>query len=183
MPASVPSRSPRPSGMSSCRSLANHLPGSAYHALGDYRRAMDCFGQTVASLEGERRHERFGMAVLPAVLSRAWLASCLPSWGRSPRAVPSGKKRLRIAEAVDHPCSLIRAYCGVGLLSLRQGRPATRPSPCSNGPGPLSGRGHPALCSPWSPRGLGVRRIPWPGASPRPCRCWSRRWSRRLQRT
>src|SRR5207249_4255770 len=38
--------------------LANYYPGLAYSAQGDYRRAIDCLGQTVASLEGARRHER-----------------------------------------------------------------------------------------------------------------------------
>ena len=41
---------------------ANHRLGQAYQAQGDYRRAIDYFGQTVASLEGEQRHERFGDA-------------------------------------------------------------------------------------------------------------------------
>ena len=36
-----------------------------------HRRAIDCLGQTVASLDGARRRERFGDFVLPAVFSRA----------------------------------------------------------------------------------------------------------------
>ena len=40
--------------------LANHYLGIAYQAQGDYRRAIDCFRQTMASLDGARRHERFG---------------------------------------------------------------------------------------------------------------------------
>ena len=51
--------------------LANLYLGLAYQAQGDYRRAIDCFRQTVASLDGARRHERFGQVFLPAVLSRA----------------------------------------------------------------------------------------------------------------
>ena len=42
------------------QALANQYLGYAYHAQGDYRRAIDCFGQTVAFLEGARRYERFG---------------------------------------------------------------------------------------------------------------------------
>ena len=52
--------------------LANQYLGLAYLGQGDYRRAIDCFGQTVASFDGARRHERFGQAILPAVISRAW---------------------------------------------------------------------------------------------------------------
>src|SRR4029453_10658460 len=36
--------------------LANQRLGYAYEAQGDYRRAIDCFGQTIASLDGPRRH-------------------------------------------------------------------------------------------------------------------------------
>src|SRR5215475_2872905 len=40
--------------------LANQYLGRVYQAQGDYRRAIECFGQTVASLDGARRYERFG---------------------------------------------------------------------------------------------------------------------------
>ena len=49
------------------QALANHYLGHAYQSQGDYRRAIDCFGQTVASLDGARRRERFGQVILPAV--------------------------------------------------------------------------------------------------------------------
>ena len=58
------------------QALANQYLGIAYRAQGDYRRAIACFGQTVASLDGARRRERFGEAFLPAVFSRAYLAWC-----------------------------------------------------------------------------------------------------------
>jgi predicted ATPase len=48
---------------------ANERLGAAYQAQGDYRRAIDCFRQTVTSLEGARGHERFGEGAPPAVLS------------------------------------------------------------------------------------------------------------------
>ena len=51
--------------------LANLYLGRAYQIQGDYRRAIDCLRQTVASLDGARRHERFGQVILPAVSSRA----------------------------------------------------------------------------------------------------------------
>ena len=70
-PPSAPSRSPRPAGMSSCTRWRTSYLGIAYQAQGDYRRAIDCFGQTVASLEGAQRRERFGEFILPAVISRA----------------------------------------------------------------------------------------------------------------
>jgi predicted ATPase len=101
--------------------LANNYLGLAYHARGHYRRAIDCLGQTVASLEGARRRERFGQVYLPAVFSRALLAWCHAELGTFAEGRALGKEGLRIAEAVDHPGSLMWGYWGLGLLSLCQG--------------------------------------------------------------
>jgi class 3 adenylate cyclase/tetratricopeptide (TPR) repeat protein len=101
--------------------LANQHLGLAHYAQGDYRRAIDCLGQTVASLEGARRHERFGRVFLPAVYSRAWLVWCHAELGAFAEGRALGEGGLRIAEAVAHPASLMLAYRGIGLLALRQG--------------------------------------------------------------
>jgi len=103
------------------QALANQRLGQSYHAQGDYRRAIDCFRQTVAFLEGTRRHERFGQVILPAVLSRAFLAACHAELGIFAEGRALGDEGLRIAEAVDYPASLMIASWGVGLLSLCQG--------------------------------------------------------------
>jgi class 3 adenylate cyclase/tetratricopeptide (TPR) repeat protein len=100
---------------------ANYYLGLAYHAQGDYRQAIDCLRQTVASLEGARRHERFGQVFLPAVASRAWLATCHAELGMFAEGRALGEEGLWIVEAVDHPASLMLAYYGLGLLFLRQG--------------------------------------------------------------
>jgi class 3 adenylate cyclase/tetratricopeptide (TPR) repeat protein len=100
---------------------ANRYLGAASQAQGDYRRAIDCFRQTVASLEGTPPHERFGLPNLPAVLSRAYLAVCHAELGMFAEGRAVGEEGLRIAEAVAHPGSLMRAYHGLGLLALRQG--------------------------------------------------------------
>jgi tetratricopeptide (TPR) repeat protein len=97
-----------------------HL-GNIYHAQGDYRQAIACCGQTVADLDGAQRHERFGQVILPAVLSRAYLAWCHAELGTFGEGRALGDEGLRIAEAVAHPGSLMFASWGVGLLSLRQG--------------------------------------------------------------
>ena len=109
------------SGDVGLHALANQSLGLAYQAQGEYRRAIDCLGQTVASLEGTRRHERFGRVFLPAVLSRAYLAWCHAELGTFAEGRARGDEGLRIAEEVDHPGSLMYAYHGIGLLALRQG--------------------------------------------------------------
>jgi class 3 adenylate cyclase/tetratricopeptide (TPR) repeat protein len=101
--------------------LANIRLGQAYLAQGDYRRAIDCCRQTVASLEGVRHHERFGEIMLPAVISRVFLAWCHAELGAFAEGRAFGAEGLRIAEAVAHPGSLMWACYGIGLLSFRQG--------------------------------------------------------------
>jgi tetratricopeptide (TPR) repeat protein len=100
---------------------ANQRLGAAYMVQGDYRRAIDCFRQTVASFDGARRHERFGQSILPAVQSRAWLAWCHAELGTFAEGRALGEEGLRIAEVVNHPANLIVASWGSGLLARRQG--------------------------------------------------------------
>jgi predicted ATPase len=101
--------------------LANNYLGLAYWTQGDYRRAIDCLGQSVVSLEGARRRERFGQVILPAVQSLAVLAVCHAELGTFAEGITLGEEGCRIAEAVAHPASLMWAYWGSGLLFLRQG--------------------------------------------------------------
>jgi DNA-binding winged helix-turn-helix (wHTH) protein/class 3 adenylate cyclase/tetratricopeptide (TPR) repeat protein len=101
--------------------LANLYLGVAYHFQGDYHRAIDCFKETVASLHGERGHQRFGQFFHPAVVARAWLAVCHAELGTFAEGRAFGEEGLRLAEAVAHPGSLVFASWGAGLSSLRQG--------------------------------------------------------------
>ena len=103
------------------QALANRYLGRAHQAQGDYRRAIEYFGQTVAALEGTRRHERFGQVFLPAVFSRAALATCHAELGTFAEGRALGEEGLRIAEAAAHPSSLMIASWGVGVLALRHG--------------------------------------------------------------
>jgi predicted ATPase len=101
--------------------LANHYLGMAYQARGNYRQAIDCYGQTVASLDGARRQEHFGQSILPAVFTRAYLAWCHAELGTFAAASALAEEGLRIAEAVEYPASLMCALWGVGLLCRLQG--------------------------------------------------------------
>jgi class 3 adenylate cyclase/tetratricopeptide (TPR) repeat protein len=101
--------------------LTNRYLGVTYQFQGNYRRAIDCFRQTVASLEGTRPRERFGLPFLPVVASRAYLALGHAELGMFAEGRTLGEAGLRIAEEVDHPNSLMFACYGIGLLALRQG--------------------------------------------------------------
>jgi tetratricopeptide (TPR) repeat protein len=101
--------------------LASQFLGIACQAQGDYHRAIACLGQTMTSLDGALRRERFGQVTLPAVLSRAFLAWCHAELGTFAEGTALGEEGLRIAEAVAQPASIMFARWGGGLLSLRQG--------------------------------------------------------------
>ncbi len=101
--------------------MANFYVGSVYYDLGDYRRTMDLLGWNVASLEGDLIRERFGMTGLPSVLSRVYLSWSLAELGAFAESLARGEEAVRIAEAADHPFSLIWAYFGIGHLYLRKG--------------------------------------------------------------
>src|SRR5262245_2123714 len=64
------------SGEIALHALANLFLGRVYEVHGDYRQAIDYLRQTVASLDGAQGHERFGLAILPAVSSRTVLVMC-----------------------------------------------------------------------------------------------------------
>jgi tetratricopeptide (TPR) repeat protein len=100
--------------------LANLHLGIVYQTQGDYRRAIDCLWQTMTSLDSAQCHERFG-ELIPAVFTRAYLAACHAELGTFAEGRSVGEEGLQIAEAVDHPMSLMFASWGIGLLALRQG--------------------------------------------------------------
>jgi len=97
-----------------------HL-GLAYTSPGKFRRALECFDWVITSLEGELVRERFGMTALPSVISRCWSVMCLAELGEFTRAIALGEEAVHIAEAADHPFSLIRACLQLGSLYQRKG--------------------------------------------------------------
>jgi class 3 adenylate cyclase/tetratricopeptide (TPR) repeat protein len=101
--------------------LARIALGQAYHAFGDYARAIECLRDNMDALGGERVRERFGYVGLPSVLSLTWLARCLAELGKFSEAIVEGEKGVRIAEEVEHPFSLVTAHYGAGVVHLRRG--------------------------------------------------------------
>jgi class 3 adenylate cyclase len=75
--------------------MANFYVGAVYDSLGDYRRAVDCLGWNVVSLEGDRLRERFAMTGLPSVLSRVYLSWSLAELGAFAEAVARGEEGVR----------------------------------------------------------------------------------------
>jgi class 3 adenylate cyclase/tetratricopeptide (TPR) repeat protein len=109
------------SGDVELHAVAHRYLGIAYHAQGHYRQAIDCIRQTAAFFDRTRPRTRFDDVSFSAVLSRVQLALSHAELGAFAEGRAHGDAGLRIAEAVAHPGSLMFAYYGVGLLSLRQG--------------------------------------------------------------
>jgi predicted ATPase/class 3 adenylate cyclase len=100
---------------------ANFYMGSVYYDQGDYHRAVDCLRWNVATLQGDLTRERFGMTGLPSVLSRVYLSWSLVELGAFAEGTARGEEGVQIAEATDHPFSLIWAYSGIGHLYFNKG--------------------------------------------------------------
>ena len=101
--------------------VAQHFLGAAYHALGNYARAVMLLRKNAESLVGGLMRERFGQSGHPSVLSRASLARCLAEVGAFPEGIAHGEEALRIAEMLDFPAVFPSACLSVGCLFLRQG--------------------------------------------------------------
>jgi class 3 adenylate cyclase/tetratricopeptide (TPR) repeat protein len=106
---------------SDLQTMATQDLGIAYYCLGNYRQAIDCFRRNVAALAGERRYRPIGGATLRAVTSRAYLVHCLTTQGAFTEGLTFGQDAVQIAEAVDHPFSLVGALGSVGWLHLHRG--------------------------------------------------------------
>jgi tetratricopeptide (TPR) repeat protein len=109
------------SGDTALHAVVNQRLGIVYGTQGHYRRGIDYLRQTVASLEGVQRHERFDQLILPAVFSRAHLAWWYAELGMFAEGSAFGEEGIQIAGAVAHPGSLMMALWGMGLLAFRQG--------------------------------------------------------------
>lgn len=106
--------------------MARYFLGEAYHALGDYRRAIEALTWNVRALDGERARMRFSrlrVAGLPSVFSRCFLVRCLAELGEFDEAIAHSMEAMDTAEAVDQPVDLLGALSTLGFLYLKQGRP------------------------------------------------------------
>jgi hypothetical protein len=70
--------------------------------------------------EGARLQECFGLSGLPSVMSRELFGRVSRRARRPQRRAARGEEGLRLAEAVDHPNSLIQAYHGICHVYLCQ---------------------------------------------------------------
>jgi tetratricopeptide (TPR) repeat protein len=100
---------------------AQYYLGHLYHGLGDYRQAIVCMQQNVASLHGTLRWERFGLHGLLSVHARSQLVCYLAECGAFAKGQRLAEEAVQIAEMAQHPYSRVMAYWGMGVRHLCQG--------------------------------------------------------------
>jgi tetratricopeptide (TPR) repeat protein len=86
-----------------------HL-GQAYHAVSEYRRAMEMLRHNVPLSD-----------ITHDMHSAAWLVWCLAEIGDFTDGIRYGREAIQGAEQLNHPYALVAIYGAVGLLYLRQG--------------------------------------------------------------
>ena len=105
----------------SLSAVAHYYLGAAYNKMGHYSQAIEVLKRGMQTVEGPRRHERYGTTVVLSVICRSHLMQCLAAVGSFREGVPHGEEGIKIAEELDHPVSLIYVNCSLGVLFLMQG--------------------------------------------------------------
>ena len=100
---------------------ASFFLGEALYSLGDYREGAAVLKANAELLQGDRRYERFGMTGLPASSSYGLAGCCLAELGDFTEAAAASHEAVQIAEAVNHPFSLVNACTSDGLVQLMRG--------------------------------------------------------------
>ncbi len=79
-----------------------YYAGASYDAQGNLRRALDCFQEIIARLEGPKATERFGLSGLPYSGACALAAGCSSELGDFNRALELIQRGERVGDAADH---------------------------------------------------------------------------------
>jgi tetratricopeptide (TPR) repeat protein len=96
--------------------------GQAYHALGNYRQAIDSLRQNVENFRGALMSERVDLSGPGSVIvDLTRLVRCLAERGELAAAIDGEEEAVRMAEMDNRPSRLIAAYFGLGIASLRKG--------------------------------------------------------------
>jgi class 3 adenylate cyclase/tetratricopeptide (TPR) repeat protein len=96
--------------------------GAARHSMGAYRQAAELLEQNAAFLRGAPANHRFGMAGLPAVFSRAWLAWSRAELGEFSAAMKDAQEAVRIATAAGQMFSILAANFAVAIVHMTRGQ-------------------------------------------------------------
>jgi class 3 adenylate cyclase len=101
--------------------FARSVVGTACVDTGDLRRAVSLFRWGIERLLGPLARERFGTVVLGSVYTRGWAARTLAELGEFPEARDLAAEAVSLAEAADHPFSLLVGWWATGWVDLVRG--------------------------------------------------------------
>jgi class 3 adenylate cyclase/tetratricopeptide (TPR) repeat protein len=101
--------------------IAQDRLSRTYHALGDFRRAIDSCERSMSFLEGKPVGERFGMVIVASVGTPLPLVLSLAELGDLANGIAQGEEVVRIAEMVGHPFSLVNAYLALSHIYTVKG--------------------------------------------------------------
>jgi class 3 adenylate cyclase/tetratricopeptide (TPR) repeat protein len=104
--------------------IGNFRLGQIYHSLGDYAKAIEPLRRNIQLIEPDLYGETFGLAGLPAVFSRVWLALCLVEQGAGDEATALADEALTIASQKAHTFSQIVGHAGAGIVRALRGEHA-----------------------------------------------------------
>jgi class 3 adenylate cyclase/tetratricopeptide (TPR) repeat protein len=90
--------------------------GLACLIAGDLCQAEACFRRLAQALGPDLSRERFGLTAFPGVLAHAYLAATLAERGRFIEGLPHGETGVCLAEALEHPYTLVLACMSLGTL-------------------------------------------------------------------
>jgi tetratricopeptide (TPR) repeat protein len=93
----------------------------AYHAHGEYARAVELLTGVVDALDGHLAQELFGMNFPPAGHARVFLAISLAEVGEFTEAQARGQEARTLAEALDHSYGLFHAWWALGIVNVLRG--------------------------------------------------------------
>jgi tetratricopeptide (TPR) repeat protein len=110
----------------SLRDAPLQVAGRYYHVWlgalsGDYRGTERLCRTLIDALPGDLSRHRYGLVAYPAVVARAFLARALAELGVFDEGRDHGQEAVRLAEALDHPFSLIWAWLNLGHLESLRG--------------------------------------------------------------
>jgi class 3 adenylate cyclase/tetratricopeptide (TPR) repeat protein len=95
--------------------------GRAHLFLGNFQQAIEIFQGVVDALAGERARDHLGLPILPSVFARSHLVECLVELGRFADSARYAGEAVALAEAGNHPDTLLWAYHGAGIHHLARG--------------------------------------------------------------
>ncbi len=100
---------------------AQYYLAAAAYLSGDYRATEHVCRTLLQSLHGQPTHERFGLNMSPAVWPRAQLARAFAERGVFDEGDAHGHEAIRIAEALDHPFSVMGACLSLAYVNNVRG--------------------------------------------------------------